>query len=49
LGLSRRLELIIARAAGISAWQFVAPAVVVAFLFGVVATIIYNPVAAALH
>ena len=32
LGLSRRLELIIARAAGISAWQFVAPAVLVAFL-----------------
>jgi len=49
LTLSRRLELIIARAAGISAWQFVAPAVVVAFLFGAVATAVYNPVAAAMH
>ncbi len=49
LTLSRRLELVIARASGMSAWQFVAPAVVVAFLFGVVATTVYNPVAAALH
>ena len=49
LTLSRRLELIIARAAGISAWQFIAPAVAVAFLFGAVATAIYNPIAAALH
>src|SRR5262245_7224953 len=46
LGLSRRLELVIARAAGISAWQFITPAVVVAFLFGVIATTIYNPIAA---
>src|ERR1700694_6008998 len=30
LSLSRRLELVIARAAGISAWQFVAPAVLTA-------------------
>jgi lipopolysaccharide export system permease protein len=49
LTLSRRLELVIARAAGMSAWQFVAPAVVVAFLFGTVATTVYNPVAALLH
>jgi lipopolysaccharide export system permease protein len=49
LTLSRRLELVIARAAGISAWQFVAPAVIVAFLFGTVATTAYNPVAALLH
>src|SRR6202011_4450661 len=28
LNLSRRLELVIARAAGVSAWQFVAPAIV---------------------
>jgi lipopolysaccharide export system permease protein len=49
LALSRRLELIIARAAGISAWQFVAPAVVVAFLFGAAATAAYNPLAATLH
>jgi lipopolysaccharide export system permease protein len=46
LGLSRRLELVIARAAGISAWQFITPALVVALLFGVLATAVYNPLAA---
>jgi lipopolysaccharide export system permease protein len=49
LNLSRRLELVIARAAGFSAWQFLAPAIVVAFVIGVVGTAAYNPVAAALH
>jgi lipopolysaccharide export system permease protein len=49
LTLSRRLELVIARSAGVSAWQFVAPALVVAFLFGTFATTAYNPVAATLH
>ena len=49
LALSRRLELVIARAAGISAWQFVAPALIVAFLFGTLATTAYNPIAAMLH
>jgi lipopolysaccharide export system permease protein len=49
LGLSRRLELVIARAAGVSAWQFVAPAMIAAFLFGTVATTIYNPISATLH
>jgi lipopolysaccharide export system permease protein len=49
LGLSRRLELVVARAAGVSAWQFVAPAMIGAFLFGAVATTVYNPVAALLH
>ena len=48
LGLSRRNELVIARAAGISAWQFVAPAVVVAFVIGTLATVAYNPIAAGL-
>jgi lipopolysaccharide export system permease protein len=49
LSLSRRLELVVARAAGISAWQFVAPSMIVAFLFGVAATTLYNPLAAVLH
>ena len=31
LNLSRRLELVVARSAGISAWQFIAPALIVAF------------------
>jgi len=49
LNLSRRLELVIARSAGMSAWQFIAPALVVSFLLGVIATAIYNPVAAILE
>jgi lipopolysaccharide export system permease protein len=49
LTLSRRLELVVARAAGISAWQFVAPAIIAAFIFGTVATAVYNPIAAVLH
>ena len=49
LALSRRLELVIARAAGVSAWQFVAPSMIAAFLFGTVATTIYNPLAAVMH
>jgi lipopolysaccharide export system permease protein len=49
LGLSRRLELVVARAAGVSAWQFVAPAMIGAFVFGVFATTVYNPIAAVLH
>jgi lipopolysaccharide export system permease protein len=49
LNLSRRLELVVARSAGISAWQFVAPALVVAVLLGLVATAIYNPLSAALR
>ena len=46
LALSRRNELVVARAAGMSAWQFVTPAVIVAFALGIVATAIYNPLSA---
>jgi lipopolysaccharide export system permease protein len=49
LGLSRRLELVVSRAAGMSAWQFTAPALVIAIVVGVIATAVYNPVAATLH
>jgi lipopolysaccharide export system permease protein len=49
LSLSRRLELVVARSAGVSAWQFVTPAMAAAFLFGAVATTVYNPVSAMLH
>lgn len=49
LALSRRLELVIARAAGMSAWQFVAPALVVSLLLGIAATAIYNPISAVLQ
>jgi lipopolysaccharide export system permease protein len=48
LTLSRRNELVVVRAAGVSAWQFVAPAMIAAFVFGTIATAVYNPVAAIL-
>lgn len=44
---NRRLEVVVARAAGISAWQFLLPATVVGLLFGIAATTIYNPFAVA--
>ncbi len=46
LSLSRRLELVVARAAGVSVWQFVAPAMFIALLIGVFGTAVYNPVSA---
>jgi lipopolysaccharide export system permease protein len=49
LNLSRRLELVVARAAGMSAWQFVTPALLIAFVLGCLATLVYNPMAAALQ
>jgi lipopolysaccharide export system permease protein len=49
LNLSRRLELVVARAAGMSAWQFISPALVVAFLLGILATTVYNPISAILE
>ena len=49
LDLSRRLELVIARSAGMSAWQFLMPAMVVAFMIGLIDTTIYNPIAAVLQ
>lgn len=42
---NRQLELVVARASGLSAWQFVLPAAMVAFLFGVLATTVFNPLA----
>ena len=49
LNLSRRLELVVARAAGMSAWQFISPAFVVALILGTLATVAYNPAAAILQ
>src|SRR6476659_3442012 len=49
LALSRRTELVVARSAGMSAWQFVTPALVGAFLRGLMATAIYNPLSAAMR
>lgn len=49
LNLSRRLELVVARSAGISAWQFIAPALAVAIGLGIFATAVYNPISAVLR
>ncbi|HVZ14032.1 MAG TPA: LPS export ABC transporter permease LptG [Bauldia sp.] len=46
---NRRLEVVVARAAGVSAWQFLLPACAVGLLFGVLATTLYNPLAAELR
>lgn len=49
LGLSRKLELVVARAAGVSVWQFIAPALLVSVGIGVFAVTLYNPLAVALR
>ncbi|PKR91213.1 LPS export ABC transporter permease LptG [Pleomorphomonas diazotrophica] len=41
--LSRGSELMIVRAAGLSVWQFMMPALVFALALGIVASVIYNP------
>lgn len=43
--LTRNNELVVARAAGVSVWQFLTPALVVAVLIGIIAVTIFNPVA----
>ena len=48
LNLTRRLELVVARAAGMSVWQFLAPAIVVALAIGVVEVTAYNPLSTAM-
>ncbi len=44
--LSRKSELTVMRAAGMSVWQFLAPGLGVALLIGVFAVLVYNPMAA---
>lgn len=46
VSLNRKYELVIARSAGISAWQFLLPACVGALAFGVLAVGVMNPLAA---
>jgi lipopolysaccharide export system permease protein len=43
--LTRNHELVVARAAGVSVWQFLTPALLVALLIGIVAVTMVNPVA----
>ena len=44
--LSRRSELAVMRASGMSVWQFLRPGVTVALLVGIVSVAVYNPLAA---
>jgi lipopolysaccharide export system permease protein len=43
--LTRANELVVARAAGVSVWQFLTPAVLVALLVGILAVTVFNPIA----
>jgi lipopolysaccharide export system permease protein len=43
--LTRNNELVVARAAGVSVWQFLTPAVLVALLTGILAVTVFNPAA----
>jgi lipopolysaccharide export system permease protein len=49
VNLNRRSELIAMRAAGISAWRFIAPAAVSAAVIGVVTILALNPIASAMN
>src|SRR5690606_16638575 len=43
---NRRYELVVARSAGISAWQFLAPLCLASLLIGLFALLVFNPLAA---
>jgi len=43
LNLSRKMELVVARAAGVSVWQFLTPPLAVMVLIGVFSVVAYNP------
>ncbi len=45
--LTRSNELVVARAAGLSAWQFLTPALLVALRIGIATVTVFNPIAAA--
>ncbi len=47
--LTRSHELVVARASGISAWQFIAPPLAGAFLIGVGSVTLFNPVASVMQ
>lgn len=46
ISLNRKYELVIARSAGVSAWQFLLPASIGALLFGLATITLLNPIAA---
>jgi lipopolysaccharide export system permease protein len=43
--MTRTSELIVARAAGVSAWQFLAPAIIISFILGLFIMMVFNPLA----
>jgi lipopolysaccharide export system permease protein len=45
--LNQKMELVVARAAGVSVWQFLLPLLIFAAIVGVLATTLYNPLAIA--
>ena len=47
--LTRSNELVVARAAGVSVWEFLTPAILVALLVGIVAVTVFNPIASAMQ
>ena len=48
VGLNRRSELIAMRAAGVSAWRFIMPAAIAAFVMGLITVTLLNPLTAAM-
>jgi lipopolysaccharide export system permease protein len=46
IDLTRKLELIVARSAGVSVWQFLMPPVTIAVLVGVFSVVAFNPLSA---
>lgn len=48
IDLTRKLELIVARSAGVSVWQFILPPVAIALLIGVLSVVAFNPLSAAM-
>lgn len=46
LNLTRKLELLVARASGVSVWQFLLPPVLIALLIGVLSVAVLNPLSA---
>jgi lipopolysaccharide export system permease protein len=47
--MTRSNELVVARAAGVSVWQFLSPAVLCALLIGVIAVTVFNPIASVMQ
>jgi lipopolysaccharide export system permease protein len=45
VGLSRKMELVVARATGVSIWQMLVPALLTAAFVGIAVTALYNPAA----